>query len=193
MKCFLCIIAIFAGAAAESNAALITFSGLTGANNSPFTTYSEAGFNVTTTAGTFLQGQVFGGPVPDIFTRSSGTIDVTQTSLKPFTFAGFDIASANALGNIGTYSYQGFLAGALVFSGSGSTSTSGNFTTIASSSPTALIDNLFITASVANNVSTNLDNINVSPASVPEPASVLLCGLAGVVGLGVARMRRCRV
>jgi hypothetical protein len=33
-------------------------------------------------------------------------------------------------------------------------------------------------------------SFTVSPASVPEPSSLVLCGSAGIIGLGFARMRR---
>ena len=64
--------------------------------------------------------------------------------------------------------------------GAGATTAYANFSGSAFSS---------VVASSTSN-SFEFDNVAFSPAAVPEPSSMALWGIAGVVSLGVARARR---
>ena len=66
-KTFFGAVCLLGMAAGGASATTITFNGLAGANGDPFTTYTESGFTVSPTLGTWFQGQAFGNPVPSIF------------------------------------------------------------------------------------------------------------------------------
>jgi hypothetical protein len=75
--------------------AAITFSGVTSAF--PGAPYTEGGFTVTATAGTWIAPTGYGNPAPSIhvgpaFNPVVSTIEVTGGT---FTFAGLDISSNN--------------------------------------------------------------------------------------------------
>ena len=59
--------------------------------------------------------------------------------------------------------------------------------TIINNSPATVLDNLQITISYVEEKGVNMDNINVTTAAVPLPASAILL-MGGIVGL--AAMRR---
>jgi len=172
--------------------AAITFSGVTGAF--PGAPYTEGGFTVTATQGTWVSSAGYGNPEPSIFAGPVGspgvsTIEVTGGT---FTFDGLDISSNNGTS---TYSFTGFLGAAQVYSLMGgapaSLAPSFGFTAIASGT-TAVMDKLVITITppvAGSTTSINIDNIAVAAASVtvPEPAALALLGF-GLLGLaGVAR------
>jgi hypothetical protein len=104
--------------AESASAATITFSGLSGANGDPFTTYTESGFTVISTLGFWFQGQAFGNPVPSIFAGpllggpSIDAVTIAESGLR-FTFTQLDLATANANTN---YNFTWTLLGAPVFS-----------------------------------------------------------------------------
>jgi hypothetical protein len=179
---------LFCAFASISPAAVISFSGLSGANADPFGTYAEAGYTVTPTVGTWLQGRDFGNPVPSIYTRNMDGIDGTiRITGGTFSFTSADFASNNGGGS---YSFLGELSGSTVFSASGSlTGHSGpfQFDTIVSGNAAAVIDRLTIRVMpVSSPTSINVDNIVLSTTSnVPEPATglLLLAGLAGAMAM----------
>src|ERR1700682_310009 len=84
-------------ASVPASATTITFSGLTGANGTPVTTYTEAGFTVTSTLGQFFQGQVFGNPIPSLFAGPAqggpvnDGLDITRNGGGSFNFASIDL------------------------------------------------------------------------------------------------------
>src|ERR1041384_5859157 len=95
----------------------ITFGALTGSNGDPFTTYSEGGFTVNATTGTWNKAFLFGNPIPDIFSGSL-TASVTVTGGGLFFFASFDFGNANTFGGL-AWSAAGFRNGVQVLTGSG--------------------------------------------------------------------------
>jgi hypothetical protein len=96
-------VAVSGIAGGGASATTITFGGLNGANEDPFTTYTESGFTVSPTLGTWFQGQLFGNPAPSIFSGpvsgspATDAVTVTEGGQK-FTFSQLDLAANN--GNV---------------------------------------------------------------------------------------------
>jgi hypothetical protein len=196
----LCLAA--SGIAADgASATIITFSGLTGADGDPFTTYIESGFTVSPTLGTWFQAQVLGNPAPSI---SSGlifgspftdAITVTEGG-QGFSFLGFDIAANYTNVN---YTFIGTLFGLQAFSTTGSLPNDPNsFDTIISFVSNYVIDTLVITVNFPDEVligSANIDNIAVSaPVTttepIPEPMTLVLLA-TNLALVRLLRRRRC--
>jgi hypothetical protein len=181
------------GMAGGASATTITFSGLNGANGDPFTTYTESGFTVSPTLGSWFQGQVFGNPVPSIVAGpifggpANDAVTVTEGGQR-FTFSQLDLATANANTN---YNFTGTLLGAPVFSVNDVVSPPQVFNTVLSGVSGDVIDSLVITANIqAGGSSTNIDNIVLTPvAATPEPTTLGLLA-TGVGLLGLLRRRR---
>jgi hypothetical protein len=175
-----------------SHADTITFNGLTGPNLAPMPNpYVEGNFRVTPTSGSWFQGQLFGNPVPSIFSNSAiGVVDVTSTGGDVFTFSQVDLGDAGFLGGTG-FTVQGRLGGTTIFSTSGSLAAN-TFTTILSPNPTATIDDLRIIMTMSF-TSYNIDNIQVTPGAfvIPEPSSLVLLTI-GLLCAG-AGFRRSRI
>ncbi len=179
---------VFAGGA---SATTITFGGLAGANGNPFTTYTESGFTVSSTLGSWFQGQIFGNPAPSIFSGpafgspATDAITVTEGGGQ-FTFSALDLAANN--GNV-NFTFTGTLLGAPVFNVIGTQPT--NTATFATelSGVSAVIDQLVVTTNIQG-TSTNIDNIVVTAAAaaVPEPATLGILG----TGLGLMALFRYR-
>jgi hypothetical protein len=171
-----------------SGSELIDFSGLNGAIQSPFSLYNQGAFTVNPlTRDDWLEGQLVGNPVPNIFTRTPGVIEITRTGT--FAFGSLEYSS-----NFGasTYAFEGYLNGALVAAQTGSASSPGyDFQTL-NGFPSQTIDRLFLTVEQLDALSVNIDNINLARVdpTVPEPAAVVLLATAWVAKAVHARRRR---
>ena len=180
-------------AAGGASATTITFSGLSGGNGSPFTTYMESGFTVSPTLGQWFQGHLFGNPVPSIVAGpvfggpSNDAVTVTEGGQR-FTFSQLDLATANANTN---YTFTGTLLGAPVFNVNDIVSPPQVFNTVLSGVSADVIDSLVITANIqAGGTSTNIDNIVVSTAvATPEPTALGMLATSLAL-LGLLRRRR---
>jgi hypothetical protein len=170
--------------------ATITFSGLPGANGDPFTTYTEDGFIVNPTTGSWEQGFNFGNPTPSIFSGSS-TASITITG-GLFTFSSFDFGNGNSFDGL-TWSVAGFLSGTQVLTGSGNGPVISEFETIASPNTSTTLDTLVLTANLGNTTSFNFDNIVLIDAgsAVPEPAAISLVAAGALLIVALRRRRLC--
>ena len=179
---------IVLGGARSAAAATITFDSLgPGINGDNFITAVEFGFTVYDESGGWVEGHFFGNPVPSIFT-SGPDGRVTVTNGGTFTFSSVDLGNASGGSTSLTYTIQGFLLGAPVFSTSATIGSPNAFTTISSPDSSSFIDLLRITIDGTNTSSYNIDNIVVDASTVPEPATLLMLG-AGLAGLRARRHR----
>jgi hypothetical protein len=187
-------VALLAGMllSAPASGTTITFSGLSGANEAPFTTYTESGFTVTPLTGTWFQGQIFGNPVPSIFSGplfgSPATDSIEITDGSSFTFNQFDMAANN--GNV-TYTLTGMKGGLTQYTlTSTELANTAVFQTILNADSGIAIDALIISVTIAG-TSTNLDNLVFTPTTVPLPAALPLFA-TGLGALGLLSWRRKR-
>lgn len=184
--------AVFAGGAFATT---ITFSGLSGANGAVLAPYTEGGFTVTPTVGTWFEGHAFGNPVPSIVAGgvfggpATDAFTVTEGG-SSFTFSALDLAPS-PVGNV-DYTFTGTLKGAAVFTESAVATPPQVFATILSGVAGDVIDDLVVMATLTNNTadaSVNIDNIVVSAVVTPEPATLGILG-TGLGLMGVFRYRR---
>ena len=150
-------------------------------------TYTESGYTVTPTIGSWLEAHSFGAPIPSIYLADFhgnpfGSISVTGPG--QFTLDTLDLAAE--ISGVG-YEVRGFKEGLQQFSFSGSEVATGAFHTLASSSKLA-IDTLIIDVASGGPGSINIDNIHVSAVPEPETWSLALVGLG--LTAWMARRRR---
>jgi hypothetical protein len=188
------VFAIAAVSAGGAGATTITFGGLVGGNGAVLAPYTEGGFTVTPTVGTWFEGHLFGNPVPSIVAGAFGGPTTDAFSVTdggtPFDFSSLDLAPSE-IGDV-DYSFTGTLKGAPVFTVSGTATPPQVFATILSGVSGDLIDDLVVSTTLTSNArdaSANIDNIVVSAAAVPEPMTLGLLA-TGLGLLGLARRRR---
>jgi hypothetical protein len=184
--------------AGGASATTITFNGLTSGNGAGVTTYTESGFTVSSTLGSWFQGQLVGNPVPSIGAgpEFDGPINDAITVTDgggAFTFSALDAATFDA-NTVLTFS--GTLHGATVFSVTDTVTPPQVFNTVSSGVSADIIDSLVITANIgataANNNQLNIDNIVVTPTpATPLPATLPLFA-SGLGALGLLGWRRKR-
>lgn len=179
------------------HATTITFSGLNGANLTPFTIDTEGGFTVIPSLGNWSQGQVYGNPAPSIldgpvFNPGRGTIAVTDGG-GLFTFSSLDYSSNNGTSK---YVIEGLLGTTVKYTLTdtltASTGPDFGFTTLLNRDSTAISTLLVDVTPGPAATSINIDNINVS--AVPEPSNLLFLALtAGFVVLKRSRLLNCLI
>ncbi|MBO1075038.1 PEP-CTERM sorting domain-containing protein [Roseomonas marmotae] len=194
LKALLAAVLLSMGALASTaaSAAVLDFDTLSGANNPPFTSYSQDGFTLVNTAGQFYVGGVFGNPAPSIFSgrlygSPSAAVTLTAAGGADFIFSAFDFASNNGATS---YVLTGFQDGAEIFNISATSSVTSGFITLTPGTASSVVD-LVTLSFTGSGTSFNLDNIVVNAATVPvpEPASLALFSM-GLLGLGLTRARR---
>lgn len=156
-----------------------------------FSSYSQNGFTVTSTAGAWsVNSTTFGNPAPSVFCGqcSPGTLEVIGSG--DFTFASVDLGNPFFSGSDPfPYTITGYLGGVLQFTQTGNdTAAALTFATV-NSAYSGSLDQLFISIDTTGGDG-NLDNIVVNaPTSAPEPASLLLLG-TGLAGFATRPRRR---
>jgi hypothetical protein len=177
--------AVLSVGAVSAQGAIIGFNQLTGGNGTPMPSpYFESGFAVTPQTA-WLQAQIFGAPVPAIYSGADlGIIEVTLPVSNLFTFNSVDLADANAAAVAG-YLIEGFLQNAPVFSIQGGPLPD-VFVTVANPNSGAVIDLLRITMIRNGTTTYNIDNINVQDVPAPPVGAALVGSLLACV----ARRRR---
>ena len=171
------------------SAATITFDALPGANQDPFTSYTEAGYTITKTSGDAFVGKAYGNPLPSVFFgpfygSATATFSLTSAS-GAFTFNRFDY-SPN--GGSAMYIVAGFLGASSVYAYTGILPGPG-FTTVTGNA--GVVDQVVLTL-VSMGTSANIDNLVVNAAAVPEAATWAMM-IAGFGLAGWAMRRRQRV
>jgi len=177
-------------------AEVVTFSGLSGGDNTPFTSYTEGNYTVTplTSNNWYQDDTAYGNPAPSIYDGPIGNVSaatVQVTGHGDFTWQSLDYSSNNGAAY---YNVRGLLGGVQQFDEAGGLAgvfSPFHFTTLTGTDPSTVIDTLDITfippVGYAPPTSINLDNIRVS--SVPEPESLSLLG-AGFATLLAGLVRR---
>lgn len=161
----------------------IDFNGIAGSNGSPFTSYTQSGFTVSPSSGSWLEDSNFGNPAPYIYFIAPGGSTMTSGITiadggTQFAFRSIDLYSSTT--SI-PYSLTGLLNGAMVFSASGTVpNTFGSFAQVNNPYSTALIDTLEVNvtnpAAPCCSNPVGLDNIALITASTstPEPGALPL-------------------
>ncbi|MCW2381662.1 MULTISPECIES: PEPxxWA-CTERM sorting domain-containing protein [unclassified Sphingobium] len=172
--------ALMAGAAlaAPSQAAIISFDGLSGSGD-PFTSYTQDGFTFANVLGSSVVDTGLGNSAPSVGFGGGTALSLFDLTAggASFTLDSFDLATVDS--NL-LYSVTGFAGQVPVFS---LLSTfSGDFSTIAGASN--LVDRV-VFGFVVGGASANIDNIAVNGTNappVPEPAvwAMLVIGFGAV-------------
>jgi hypothetical protein len=183
--------------AGTASAVVIGFDEFNDHTQPAYSGHSEQGFDVMATKGNWREAYYFGTPFPSIFSRSDkGKLVIRAEDFSTFSAASLSIGNGGLFSGNVRYTVRGVLGGVQAFK------VKGNVTTLAGFENVLLddsqdIDKLIISIDGRNAVSFNVDNIDVTPASVvaavvPVPASVLLlfAGLLGLTGLSRLKAQR---
>jgi hypothetical protein len=184
--------AAFCLSCSVANATTIDFATLGGSNGSPFSSYTEFGFTVTSTAGGWAVGQDFGNPPPNVFCPGCGP-GILEVTGGQFTFDSVDFGNPISGAESLPYTITGFLNGFQVLSQSATANLPANtFATFDSVDPSRLLDSLFISINTTSTGDGNVDNIVLGAATtVPLPAALPLFA-TGIGALGLLGWRRKR-
>jgi hypothetical protein len=147
----------------------IDFATLGGSNGALFSTYTENGFTVSSTAGAWNVAQVFGNPIPDVFCMgcTPGTLEVTGGL---FSFDSVDIGNASFTNGAFNFTITGFLGGNQVLTQTGnSPARAGTFETVNSADSSKVLDSLFISINTLGSTDGNVDNIVLTSSRAAGP------------------------
>lgn len=189
------LVSVLAHVALASNIT-IDFNKISGTDGSSFTSYMEFGFTVTALTNDWVVGQNYGNPPPFIYFVAQPNQTLTETIAVTDGGAKFNFSSIDLYSSITTipYTFTGFLGQNQVFTASGVVpNTFGNFATVLNPYSTVKIDTLDVTLTDAAppccSNPMGLDNIVLTPATTPEPASVLLI-VSGIATLRLSQRRK---
>jgi hypothetical protein len=184
-------------------AATLDFEGVVGDNGSPFESYTQSGFTVSSLSGRWVIIRTYGNPAPSIqFFGSaqaavSASVRVIAMAGAPFRFSSVDLYSS--ITPI-PYVFTGLRNSTVVFTVSGTVpNTFGAFAKVPNADADSLIDTLEIALTnpatpCCSGNPMGLDNIVVTldttPAAVPTLAEWVFLSLALVLaGFGLRRIR----
>src|SRR5262249_40235928 len=151
-------------------------------NGTTFSSVTEDGITVTSTAGLWQQGFNVGNPIPSIFTFDA-TASVTITTGGLFDFTSFDLGTGGGGGP--AFTVTEYVGNTVRFMFRGANADNA-FHTIQDGF-SGVVDRVVITTSITGRTSSaNLDNIRTT---VPEPATLALVGLA-LASVALTRRRK---
>jgi hypothetical protein len=184
MRSFAIAILLMASKNTDALASTITidFNGLPGgsqSDNVSFASYTESGFTVSSTSGSWKAITTFGDPAPFIQFTSTGPGIFTSSVVVTEQGSSFSFNSVDLYSSVTPipYTFTGFLLQMEVFSVSGIVpNTFGTFAEASNPDSTALIDTLEITLTNPGPFSNPVGLDNIVLTTVPEPASWSLVG-----------------
>jgi hypothetical protein len=173
--------------ASPLEAATITFQTL---DLGPNQTVIEDGMEYTT-RDNFIVRPFVGNPPSGLLGSpiSSQTFDITRADDGVFTFDRYDFGSFAPGQQSDTWQFRGLLDGVQQFTFLDTTTSA--FVTRTTGQP-GIIDTLELSVVKASAAAGVADNFVFTPAQVPEPSSLVLAGIAGLIGLGYVWHRRKR-
>jgi hypothetical protein len=173
--------------------ATIGFGGLS-THGSALAAYTESGFTVSPTQGSWTVNRVYGNPLPFIQFLSPPATTTTATIQVTFVGTAFMFKWVDLYSSITTipFIFTGLRNSITVFSVGGTQpNTLGNFANVANSHGSDIIDTLLITLSNTNPSSAGsnpmgLDNIALAPLFTDDP---LIAGVSSIKAVHVSELR----